>query len=536
MFSVRPGSSPRRASGKRAVAGVLALVLGFYAAGAVVSTADRAYAGPLVIPALGAAAAGVPLSVVSAGVGGGVTLLSTGPALASAGLTAAAALAGNWAVSALFTWRDDTPANLGVKPSTSAQVAPGYAFAGPHNESCASTGWLNYATWTAPSTGDNAYFLYRDPGTGRDTYRFGGDLWPRCGLGNAGNGGDVAGHLVALKVVNSAGEIGVWWGAEADRKLLDAQFGTSSTANLQPVAEAPPEPLTITPQRTCSDGSTVTGTPSKTTRSTASGALTWPACPAGTVPTGASAPVTRDSDGVKVAEAIDPWTPPVVPAAYPDCATYACVMTLTRTLPDGQVITCARAGQCSSYADVVKQWPQIGAGASTVPRQAPDGSSYACRFGPYPVAVAECQVIPGAGLAAPAQTASSGCALTDFSLNPVSWVVVPMRCLWVPTTVGAQMTALRADVASKPPGSVVLWGSGAVPAMAGGWSGARSCAALPDFDPDQKGRLRLPCAPDNKAFRVGHALVGLFIGSLAALKLWHMAETALGGGAAAGAE
>lgn len=423
-----------------------------------------ATAAPLVIPAAGAA---LPLSVVSAAVGGGVSAISAGAAMASAGITAAAVLAGNWAVETVFGWEADAPADLGdPPPSTGNYYGTTFTAAG-NTMRIESTGTVDASgfpidNWYRSPAPSGLYLIRKKsdgttvPGAIRDD------------LGDSTNPlsfthGDPT--VTRFFIVN-----GNW----SDSTTCATNCLAEVNAQAAPVAQPPPggpgtTPLTVTPTTKCQDAGgvvqTVVGTLLKTTRSTADSAvLTFPACPAGSTVVERSAPITRDSDGALIADATDPsggtspWAPPVVPATYPDCAGRTCVMTLTRTTPAGDVLSCNAAPEaCLSYAAVVAQWPATGTSAATIPRSDTQGNEYACKFGPYPVAVAECQVIPGVGLQPTQVEKDTRC---DWELTrPWTWPWTALRCAFVPSPQGMTRWQTRVEVIkARPPANIVVAG------------------------------------------------------------------------------
>jgi hypothetical protein len=127
---------------------------------------------------------------------------------------------------------------------------------------------------------------------------------------------------------------------------------------------------------------------------------------------------------------------------------------------------------------------------------------------------------------------AEGCLASGFSWNPVSWVLTPVKCAlqwaFVPSQSSSeQINALRAEAGARPPVSIGTWAAGAVPGFGDGFGAATSCTALPDFDPAQLGRARLPCKPDFALYDVGFALVQLFLVAVTGMYVWGMAQRAL---------
>jgi hypothetical protein len=169
--------------------------------------------------------------------------------------------------------------------------------------------------------------------------------------------------------------------------------------------------------------------------------------------------------------------------------------TVTRTqLPDGSTVTTTRppGGPASTV-----RTPPLGTGISQGPD--PDGKN---------------------------------CISGAFSFNPINWVYIPVKCVlqwaFIPSQASAeQINALRAEAGARPPVSIGTWAAGAVPGFGDGFGAATSCTALPDFDPAQLGRARLPCKPDYALYDVGFVLVQLFLVAVTGLYVWGMAQRAL---------
>jgi hypothetical protein len=167
-------------------------------------------------------------------------------------------------------------------------------------------------------------------------------------------------------------------------------------------------------------------------------------CPPGQTVTGITQTTTRDSDGATVASPISPASAPVVPDAYPDCQPLgSCVLTLLRMAPDGALLAnCQGSGACVGWQTEAS--PSTGSRTRTVTRA--DGTVGTepawvyrdqtwldCRYGPYVVPTSDCSVVPTEPHADAAPEADEdNCNASDFSFNPISWVVVPLKCLFIP--------------------------------------------------------------------------------------------------------
>lgn len=257
-------------------------------------------------------------------------------------------------------------------------------------------------------------------------------------------------------------------------------------------------PLTTTPTSRCSDGSTATGSPVTYTGATAVADLppiTYPACPVGTMPSQRSTPTVR-ADGTAVTSPLPTWTAPVVPAAFPECQPFgACALTLTRRAPTGQgTQLCNDTSACAGWQTQPRTGPtgQVLTMPDATPTAErapafPDGSYVECLYGPYRLPASECAPVatePSAPAAPAPGTAGKNCDGGDLSLNPVSWVVVPVKCLFVPsegTLQAAHGAASGGWTATKLP----AWG-GSVGAVGGGLAafggaGSDGCAG-PHFE------------------------------------------------------
>jgi hypothetical protein len=442
-----------------------------------------AQAAPLIIPAAGAA---LPFSVVSAGVGGGISLVTTGVAIAGAGITAAAALAGNWAVDTLFNWGEDAPDDFGdPEPTDGTPTYPNGWAVKEVSRTLNAGGGPSSLTYdvtigTLPPDHVNTKVArllcntmyegtaFTDGVTLSGTFYVGDVV--RCTTKPYENRTVTAVGMISS--VNSSSTLyctavplGVWPSGHACTGG-PTSTGTTGGTSVEPGST----PLTVTPTTMCrhADGSTSTlhGTVVGHVRNDdASKVLTYPACPSGSTVQSRSAPITRDSDGTLLGDALTgetgtstPWQPDLVPAEYPDCQNRLCVMTLTKTSPAGDALSCnAQPEACLSYGTVVQTWPQTGTGASTATRPDTEGNEYACKFGPYAVAVAECQVIPGVGVAPTPAEQDTRC---DWQLSkPWTWPWTALRCAFEPGSGAMTQWQSRVDrMAARPPANIIVGG------------------------------------------------------------------------------
>lgn len=206
--------------------------------------------------------------------------------------------------------------------------------------------------------------------------------------------------------------------------------------------------LSTTPTRTCSDGSTVTGTVAHYDGLSGGDTLPvlqFPACPAGTSTTGISAPTKRDSDGATVEPPIKPWNPPTIPSAFPECNPAGrCTLVLTQVSPEGNTIVCNGNTLCDGWSQLPLQAPSrtvwdIGTGTQVttlVPTDA-GGRTYRCNWGPYELKASECSTVPtnvGTGTVTGANP--QGC-FNGMGISPLTWptglIISPLKCLFIPS-------------------------------------------------------------------------------------------------------
>jgi hypothetical protein len=230
--------------------------------------------------------------------------------------------------------------------------------------------------------------------------------------------------------------LGVWPSGHA---CTGGPTSTGTTGGT--VVDAGSTPVTTTTTTTCSGGgssSTVTSyQPADDTLPHFTGA-----CPAGETVTGIAQTTTRDSDGATVSSPLSPATAPIVPDAYPDCQPLgSCTLTLLRMAPDGALLAnCQGTGACVGWQTQAS--PSTGTRTRTVTDT--DGvvatepawtyrdmTWLDCRYGPYTVPISDCTVVPTEPLVEP-QADENNCDAGDFSFNPVTWVVVPLKCLFIP--------------------------------------------------------------------------------------------------------
>jgi hypothetical protein len=162
---------------------------------------------------------------------------------------------------------------------------------------------------------------------------------------------------------------------------------------------------------------------------------------------------------------------PVVPSGYPECQPAgACTLVLTRHAQQSGEQVASTAVDAAPF----RQWQtktttstSFGTRNVTLPdgslrndprRGYPDATYIECRLGVYLVPYGDCESIPTeAGSSPQAETQESYCQLSDFSFNPMSWVVVPLRCLFIPPpgSLNGTATTLKDTWGSSPPGVVL---------------------------------------------------------------------------------
>jgi hypothetical protein len=242
-----------------------------------------------------------------------------------------------------------------------------------------------------------------------------------------------------------------------------------------PAAPAGSPVRTYVPKRECvkqSDPSVVQvidGAPQTLTHEQTPGTFVFPACPDGflanghavTEQTGAAAPVPVYGVGTGMQSTLQ---------TYPQCQTQVCVAELVRVLPDGQTVAYSAEAVASGLF-------------ASFPEAVARGSSpeYVCRFGGQVVALAECRHFPVAAPApTPTSTDDARCDL-NFSWNPVSWVLEPVKCAlswaFVPrqSHVDAQVAQVRGAWTGTGPANYLDAAGGVVTAVGGIGAGAGGC-------------------------------------------------------------
>ena len=163
-----------------------------------------------------------------------------------------------------------------------------------------------------------------------------------------------------------------------------------------------------------------------------------PACPSGSVRTGFWGDIipANPADTAPIAgttRIAGPWaTPTVAPLANPEYAEclpggvqFPCVLRLETVLPDGSV----------------RAWDRT----TDQPVNERDNR---CYWGTLRVAVAECAPLTNQDPpVAPEDTSGSGCLRAAVSFNPVNWVVVPLKCLFIPQEAAVRTSYDRLSVA-----------------------------------------------------------------------------------------
>jgi hypothetical protein len=463
MYRARHAAAPRR--GRRPVAMLLLLVMSTFA-GLSFQTQDRAHAFvptplPAMIPGLIAGTAPVLAGVGTVvGTGGAAAATAGGAvALAPVAIVAGAVVATAASVYLGWKWLDGHDPAYADPPATTSEAVRSYTVKdltwtvtiGEVYEFDA-TYWAIPITQSAISGVDHGQFrehAYRcKDGTGTPANFF---------LLNKNDGDPFTKtNLIAKDAVTCNGK-GVEWYVTHPDLPYDPQADSGGViyrglpGPWQPASTAPgTTTVTTTPTSKCSDGSTVTGAAIVYTGATDPADLPpilAPACPPGTQRIGITTPSTTP-DGRIVPDPLT-WTAPTIPAELADCApgglSAPCTMTLVKTLPDGSKVNCTGTTMCPS------------------PRREPeaDGGTYRCTWGPYVRPLADCDVVATDPPKVEAQpTAESNCNLSDFSLNPVSWVVVPLKCLFIPrqSVVNGHATGLRQKWDTTAPGQALAAG------------------------------------------------------------------------------
>lgn len=312
-----------------------------------------------------------------------------------------------------------------------------------------------------------------------------------------------------------------------------------------PGGEADPARTWVTTWR-CSDGSTgsATGDPWRETDPEWPGPLS-PSCTSGSL---TYVLVQQTAVG------LDPWTlyewsaPDALSdyaAAYPQCADAACVLELHR-------VDAATGTQlaCFDNPEACAQWFEDPARST----------NYVCTYGGAAVDLSECYVYaptfdpatrtdagpayadPATGTTpstgtTPGQDPSTGCPPPfEFTLGGLGyWVTKGTSCAlewaFVPSAqrVSVEVAATRDAVATRPPFSLFATVEPVFGGLGSGWSSACS-GRLTDFDPEQRGRLAIPCAPPaSPAFSTLYAVAVMAVIASTGFAVWHMLVAALGG-------
>lgn len=291
----------------------------------------------------------------------------------------------------------------------------------------------------------------------------------------------------------------------------------------QPVGVTGDVPLTTTTTTACSGGGSSTSTikyrPIDPTLPNITGS-----CPAGERVTGVTQVTTRDSDGATVTSPLGTGiTSPVIPEAYAQCNPIgSCQLTLLRMSPSADVLAnCNSTGACVGWQTQTSRTTGTrtrtvtkadGTTATEAAAVYPDQTWLDCKYGPYAVPVDDCVLVPTEPVTATeAPTEESNCQTSDFSLNPVSWVVVPLKCLFIPRqTVVQAETSLVKDAWDATPPAVAF---GIVADVAGPF------AALPETKGDCGGpevTVTMPVVGDVSArpFDACPPLIALVLGWL----------------------
>ena len=296
----------------------------------------------------------------------------------------------------------------------------------------------------------------------------------------------------------------------------------------------------------CSDGSggAVTGDPWRESQPEWPGPLS-PSCTSGGL---TYVLVQQTSPG------LDPWTlyewraPDALDdyaAAYPQCADASCVLELHR-------VDAATGTQlaCFDNPEACAQWFEDPARST----------NYVCTYGGAVVDLSECYVYaptfdpakrtdagpayadPATGTTptpgtSPGPEPSTGCPPPfEFTLGGFGyWVTKGTSCAlewaFVPSAqrVSVEVAATRDAFATRPPFSLFATIQPVFGGLGSGWSSACT-GRLTDFDPEQRGRLAIPCSPPSSpAFSTLYAVAVMAVIASTGFAVWHMLVAALGG-------
>lgn len=261
---------------------------------------------------------------------------------------------------------------------------------------------------------------------------------PSCGSGTFTSGSKLCTFQVAGHAVTTAG---VQF-QNVDGYVLGYYYflGSGATAPADP-APAPAAPtgaaVQINSTATCTP--TAGGAATTVTSSSATfhaGDASYPpvpsgVCPSGSVRTGFSSVVHALTDTtVPDTIIVKPMTlPTTAPTAHPEWApcyaggaAYPCRLVLTHTASDGS----------TRPYDSAVDYPIFDPATDPTGMKDP-GPDWSCKWGPLAVATTECRpVYTDVPVGRPNPNSQDNCDGSGFSFNPVSWVVVPLKCLFIP--------------------------------------------------------------------------------------------------------
>lgn len=246
------------------------------------------------------------------------------------------------------------------------------------------------------------------------------------------------------------------------------------------------------------------------------------------------------------------FTDPEVMGRFGDCikalgTEAACVLRLKRLWPDGDVSTCdIEPSPCAGW------WTDTSA-----------TTKYRCFWGPYTLSLSECEAYRNSyepsstqdqSVTQPTNTGTQvpstdvneppapqpgsdpwpgitaglgeGCLPSGWQvLNPFAYAKASacvLRWAFIPKQLAPQLSTLRADFESRPPGSLIATATAGLVAFGQGWSAQTCDGTLPwDFSPVEGKVLRFPCAPpDSTAWTTVYALMTIFVVAAGLWAVW----------------
>jgi hypothetical protein len=413
------------------------------------------------------------------------------PGKASALFELLGALAGTAAIEGWFSFGSETPANYADPAPANAQNGPGSTFTAGRATLTMGASAVNCVTLGVTCHGGSADGLgYRFDWTRSATMVSPNRVRIQAFHTDGSSKGTVATltdsfptpfYLGATHSTNSSLKVAVYrfYDENVTTLLAEAYINPQSGTPTVPTGSTVVTNTGVSECKNISTGAvrTVTGTPSAGYRySDGRGQFVIPACNTGEVRTSARVDA-KASDGRTVKSPIPAVSSPITPSGYSQCQpTGNCQLVLTRHASG----TGEQVGSTLTDIALFREWltqssPNTGAGTRTVtepdgsqanqPRRSyPDGSTVECRFGPYLVSYSQCESIPTEPTGPDAPTRSDNC-VTDFSWNPISWVLEPVKCAlhwaFVPSTAVAQGWTTRINnIKTRFPVNIMVGGYG----------------------------------------------------------------------------